>query len=84
MCSGFFTRDENCFNHYGPAQVLIIDPLCPTNNIASSTFAMYRVKQAFANGYNTLSERFASPFTPSLLCRLLPIMLSNGFSYSPC
>eukprot|EP00012_Vannella_robusta_P001798 CAMPEP_0206189626 /NCGR_PEP_ID=MMETSP0166-20121206/4280_1 /ASSEMBLY_ACC=CAM_ASM_000260 /TAXON_ID=95228 /ORGANISM="Vannella robusta, Strain DIVA3 518/3/11/1/6" /LENGTH=1101 /DNA_ID=CAMNT_0053605577 /DNA_START=24 /DNA_END=3331 /DNA_ORIENTATION=+ len=80
---GFFTRDDSCYKHYGPAQLLIVDPLCPSNNIASGTFAMYRVKQAFANGYNTLTDRFSSPYTPSYLSRLLPIMLSNGFAFVP-
>ena len=78
--SGFFARDEACAVDYGPVQLLIIDPLCPTNNVAASTFALYKVKQAFANGYNTLTERFASPFCPSLLSRLLPIVMTNGFT----
>jgi len=80
---GFFARDETCYVDYGPVQLLIIDPLCPTNNVASNTFALYKVKQAFANGYNTLTERFASPFYPLLLSRILPIVMSNGFQPVP-
>ena len=83
VCRGFFARDETCYVDYGPVQLLIIDPLCPTNNVASNTFALYKVKQAFANGYNTLTERFASPFYPLLLSRILPIVMSNGFQPMP-
>lgn len=69
---GYFVRGAYCKKFFGPAQLLIIDPFCKTNNIACGTFAMYRVKQAFDAGYAKLIDEFPSPFSPSYLSRLLP------------
>lgn len=50
-----FQRLPNLDRVYGPAELLIMDPLCPSNNIGAGTFQINRVKTAFAAAHQRLT-----------------------------
>jgi hypothetical protein len=50
-----FQRLPNLDRVYGPAELLIMDPLCPSNNIGAGTFQINRVKTAFAAAHERLT-----------------------------
>ena len=64
------------------SRVLVIsDPFFPllSNNIGKSVFAMWRIKQAFAEGHARLAAKFAvSGAAPTLLARIIQKMHAHG------
>lgn len=63
---------------YSASQLLIIDPLDPTNNVGSGTFALFRVKAAFENSFSILTTTLGSFYCPSLLGRIINIAKSRS------
>ena len=57
---------------------MIIDPLCPSNNVGSSTFALYKIKAAFDNSFSILTTTLGSFYCPSLLGRIINIAKSRS------